>query len=187
MCCHALLQGIFPTQGLKLSLLWFLHWQVDPSRMGAPEAFSLCATLDFNQFTYTDYTYQAGTKQSWVQRGRRSEIQDMSFSAQHSFGNIALCPHRWARKMLLWQFGGNPWSLGHCSYLMLLECVSPCSTWEIKFIPWGHSQVKNLINLLINSSNSYLGPIWEISEKIAQLSPKCMQLGIPRTLSTAVK
>ena len=27
--CHALLQGIFPAQGLKLSLLHLLHWQVD--------------------------------------------------------------------------------------------------------------------------------------------------------------
>ena len=26
--CHALLQGIFPTQGLNLCLLCFLHWQV---------------------------------------------------------------------------------------------------------------------------------------------------------------
>ena len=27
--CHFLLQGIFPTQGLTLGLLWLLHWQVD--------------------------------------------------------------------------------------------------------------------------------------------------------------
>ena len=27
--CHFLLQGIFPTQGLNLSLLRLLHWQVD--------------------------------------------------------------------------------------------------------------------------------------------------------------
>ena len=26
--CHALLQGIFPTQGLNLRLICFLHWQV---------------------------------------------------------------------------------------------------------------------------------------------------------------
>ena len=25
--CHFLLQGIFPTQGLKLHLLWLLHWE----------------------------------------------------------------------------------------------------------------------------------------------------------------
>ena len=29
--CRALLQGIFPTQGLNLSLLYLLHWQVDSS------------------------------------------------------------------------------------------------------------------------------------------------------------
>ena len=29
MGCHALLQGIFPTQGLNLSLLRLLHWQAD--------------------------------------------------------------------------------------------------------------------------------------------------------------
>ena len=28
MGCHALLQGIFPTQGLNPCLLWLLHWQV---------------------------------------------------------------------------------------------------------------------------------------------------------------
>ena len=28
MSCHALLQGIFPTQGSNLSLLYLLHWQV---------------------------------------------------------------------------------------------------------------------------------------------------------------
>ena len=27
MCCHALLQGIFPTQGLNLGLLCIPHWQ----------------------------------------------------------------------------------------------------------------------------------------------------------------
>ena len=27
--CHFLLQGIFPTQGLNPSLLYFLHWQAD--------------------------------------------------------------------------------------------------------------------------------------------------------------
>ena len=27
--CHALLQGIFPTQGSNLHLLFLLHWQVD--------------------------------------------------------------------------------------------------------------------------------------------------------------
>ena len=27
--CHFLLQGIFPTQGLNLRLLWLLHWQAD--------------------------------------------------------------------------------------------------------------------------------------------------------------
>ena len=27
--CHALLQGIFPTQGLNPRLLCLLHWQVD--------------------------------------------------------------------------------------------------------------------------------------------------------------
>ena len=29
MGCHALLQGTFPTQGLNLRLLCFLHWEVD--------------------------------------------------------------------------------------------------------------------------------------------------------------
>ena len=29
VCCHFLLQGIFPTQGSNLHLLLLLHWQVD--------------------------------------------------------------------------------------------------------------------------------------------------------------
>ena len=31
--CHALLQGIFPTQGLNLHLLCLLHWQVHSLRL----------------------------------------------------------------------------------------------------------------------------------------------------------
>ena len=37
--CHFLLQGIFPTQGLNLSLLCLLYWQADslsPSHLGSP-------------------------------------------------------------------------------------------------------------------------------------------------------
>ena len=34
MHCHFLLQGIFPTQGLKLQLLHPLHWQVDSLPLG---------------------------------------------------------------------------------------------------------------------------------------------------------
>ena len=37
--CHALLQGIFPTQGSNLCLLCLLHWQVDSlplSHVGSP-------------------------------------------------------------------------------------------------------------------------------------------------------
>ena len=39
MDCHALLQGIFPTQGLNPHLLCLLHWQVDSlplSHLGSP-------------------------------------------------------------------------------------------------------------------------------------------------------
>ena len=36
MGCHALLQGIFLTQGLNLSLLCLLHWQVDSSPTAPP-------------------------------------------------------------------------------------------------------------------------------------------------------
>ena len=32
VCCHALLQGTFPTQRLNLSLLCLLHWQVGINR-----------------------------------------------------------------------------------------------------------------------------------------------------------
>ena len=35
--CHFLLQGIFQTQGLKLHLLWLLHWQMDSFTTGSPE------------------------------------------------------------------------------------------------------------------------------------------------------
>ena len=36
MGCHALLQGIFPTQGSKLGLLYLLHWQVDSLPLEQP-------------------------------------------------------------------------------------------------------------------------------------------------------
>ena len=46
--CHFLLQGIFPTQGLTLGLLWLLHWQVDSlplSYLGSPSGLllSICS------------------------------------------------------------------------------------------------------------------------------------------------
>ena len=34
--CHALLQGIFPTQGLNQHLLWVLHWQVGSLSLMSP-------------------------------------------------------------------------------------------------------------------------------------------------------
>ena len=34
--CHALLQGIFPTQGSSLHLLSFLHWQVSSLPLAPP-------------------------------------------------------------------------------------------------------------------------------------------------------
>ena len=34
--CHALLQGIFPTQGSNLSLLLLLHWQVNTLPLSHP-------------------------------------------------------------------------------------------------------------------------------------------------------
>ena len=37
VCRHALLQGIFPTQGLKLCLLSLLHWQVSSLPLESPE------------------------------------------------------------------------------------------------------------------------------------------------------
>ena len=33
--CHALLQGIFPTQGSIMSLLYLLHWQVGSLPLGS--------------------------------------------------------------------------------------------------------------------------------------------------------
>ena len=54
MGCRALLQGIFPTQGLKSCLFCFLHWQAGSSLLAPPgkrgEAFSLvfCISLYFS-------------------------------------------------------------------------------------------------------------------------------------------
>ena len=36
MGCHALLQGIFPTQGMNMSLLRFLHRQVGSLPLASP-------------------------------------------------------------------------------------------------------------------------------------------------------
>ena len=43
--CHFLLQGFFWTQGLKLQLLWFLHWHADSSplsHLGIPMCVYTC-------------------------------------------------------------------------------------------------------------------------------------------------
>ena len=54
--CHFLLQGFFPTQGLNLYLLWFLHRQVDsftteppgkPTTLSVLYYYLLCITLYF--------------------------------------------------------------------------------------------------------------------------------------------
>ena len=45
--CHALLQGIFPTQGLNLRLLCFLHWQVSSLPL-APSG-KPCARINCSQ------------------------------------------------------------------------------------------------------------------------------------------
>ena len=42
---HALLQGIFPTQGSNLSLLLFINWQMDSLRLGPPG--NVCVWLNF--------------------------------------------------------------------------------------------------------------------------------------------
>ena len=40
--CHALLQGIFPTQGSNQHLLCFLHWQADSSKLAPPGKSLFC-------------------------------------------------------------------------------------------------------------------------------------------------
>ena len=51
--CHALLQGIFPTQGSNSHLLCFLHWQEDSlplSHLGSPH---MCTGLQYNNLFLT--------------------------------------------------------------------------------------------------------------------------------------
>ena len=38
VCCHSLLQGIFPTQGSNRRLLCLLHWQADSLSLGSPDS-----------------------------------------------------------------------------------------------------------------------------------------------------
>ena len=44
--CHALLQGIFPTQGSNLSLACLLHWQADSLPLAPPRKYWLKSFLD---------------------------------------------------------------------------------------------------------------------------------------------
>ena len=37
VCCHSLLQGIFPTHGSNRRLLCLLHWQADSLSLGSPD------------------------------------------------------------------------------------------------------------------------------------------------------
>ena len=50
--CHAILQGIFPTQGSNLSLLCLLHWQVDSLSLAPP------AKPEYVVYTLILTTYQ---------------------------------------------------------------------------------------------------------------------------------
>ena len=54
VCCHFLLQGFFPTQGLNLHPL---HWQVDSlplSHLGSPQAFGII-TKNSAQHSHKDF------------------------------------------------------------------------------------------------------------------------------------
>ena len=46
--CHALLQGIFLTQGSNLCLLCLLHWQVSSLPLAPPEKPILCFSVQFS-------------------------------------------------------------------------------------------------------------------------------------------
>ena len=56
--CHFLLQGIFPTQGFNLGLLWLLHWQADSlslSYLGSPSGLllTICPFLLLEKETFS--------------------------------------------------------------------------------------------------------------------------------------
>ena len=50
--CYAILQGIFPTQGLNLSLLCSLHWQLGSLTVVPPED---CVTVAIFHLPKLDY------------------------------------------------------------------------------------------------------------------------------------
>ena len=60
--CHALLQGIFPTQGLNLHLLGLLHWQMGSSSL-APPGKPLCtfSSLQFSSVQFSSVAQSCPT------------------------------------------------------------------------------------------------------------------------------
>lgn len=168
-------------------------WQNQPTNRGLlfPEPVHLAAMLYFCNFRLQSIpiywllcTSQSPTKVEWREE-KRVKPQTSAFPL-----TVLLETSRFALKGYLGRSAAAAvWMKPMKSGLVLRPDASRMcltlrnvrgqfySMWEIKFIPWGHSQIKNLINLLINFSCSYFGPTWEISEKIAQLFLKCMQLG----------
>ena len=55
MGCHALLQGIFPTQGLNLYLLCLLHWQVGPLTLAPPIQYKIKIKLKIKTSNNSSY------------------------------------------------------------------------------------------------------------------------------------
>ena len=84
MGCHALLQGIFPTQGLNLCLLHLLHWQED-SLPSEPQEKS-CWYLTFGLFLPKMSTLPLPVVSP-------SQAGDHLFSTFHSCASLLICEH----------------------------------------------------------------------------------------------
>ena len=139
MCCHFLLQGIFPTQGSKPGLLHLLHWQADslPLRyLGTPKK-------------TTEYSY----RKSQYQAVLSLQVQ---LSLHHFLAIVSelLTPNPPTHNTHTCVHTHHLWIFTVCFKLLHLT-LSPCSQW-LHLLIWKENLEATRQDLLLPLSSSLL-------------------------------
>ena len=138
--CHALLQGIFPTQGLNLHLLCLLHWQVSSWPITPPATPNMAVIiLLLDAIWLFLFNIIFSCKQRRCQAGRAFFCCDSFLLRNEEFPSI---PQQMYLSILSVSFllvvvyvGGQMWSL--LLHLTLLDSESPtrlCSSLKITYL-----------------------------------------------------
>ena len=110
MSCHALLQGIFLTQGLNLHLLCVLHWQADSlslSHLGSAQVYTgLCVSYPGSSVG-KDFACNAGDCLQYRRRRIDAWVRKMAEKRMATHSNMLAWEIPWSESLV----GYSPW--GH--------------------------------------------------------------------------